>query len=85
MSNEKHSASVPSDDAAIKPQPPEMMPVKLLGILSTADGTKLKVYSTVSKNHVLTYPVVPNDNKRVIGTPVKISTLDVESRRRLGC
>jgi hypothetical protein len=71
--------------ASAKPPLPEMMPISLLGTTATKSGTKLNVYSTLSKKHVLMCPVEQVEGKGVIGTPVKIVDLPPKLRQRLGC
>lgn len=64
---------------------PEQVRVKLVGTARTITGTKLNVFSTVSRKHVLMYPIAPSGIQSKKGIPFEVKDLSPKLRRRFGC
>ncbi len=64
---------------------PEKYFVRFIGILETNTKTRLKVFSTISRKHVLMYPEKLALNQRRPIKSVQVKDLDPETRRVLGC
>ena len=64
---------------------PEKYFVRFIGFLETNGKARLKVFSTVSREHVLMYPEKPFPKRRTAIKSVKIADLNPAVRRVLGC
>jgi hypothetical protein len=64
---------------------PESISVRFIGSARTEAGTRLNVFSTISREHISIYPLTPNGALKVQGIPVKLADLSPQVRRRLGC
>jgi hypothetical protein len=64
---------------------PETISTKFIGTVRTSAGSKIKVFSTVSKRHVAMYPLTPSGGMKYQSIPVKVHDLSPKLRRRLGC
>jgi len=64
---------------------PEKYFVRFIGFLETNEKARLKVFSTVSRKHVLMYPekLALNQRRPIKSVPVK--DLNPATRRVLGC
>lgn len=62
---------------------PEQVIVKFLGRVISIK--RAKVYSTMSKHHVLIRPLNAQGQEVSAGTAVKLSDLSPKLRRKLGC
>jgi hypothetical protein len=64
---------------------PEKYFVRFIGFLETNEKARLKVFSTVSRKHVLMYPETLVLNQRAPIKSVRVKNLDPDTRRLLGC
>jgi hypothetical protein len=64
---------------------PEQYFVRFIGFLSTEANATLKVFSTVSKQHILVYPENPTKYRNTTVQALKVTKLSPTTRRRLGC
>jgi hypothetical protein len=64
---------------------PEKIAVKFIGTARTEAGTKLTVFTTVSRKYVSMSPLTPSGRQCPKTIPVKVADLSPKIRRRLGC
>jgi hypothetical protein len=64
---------------------PEQIATRFIGTARTEAGTRLNVFSTISRKHLSMFPLAPNGAPKVQGIPVKLADLSPQVRRRLGC
>jgi hypothetical protein len=64
---------------------PEKYIVRFVGFLRTETGERFKVFSTVSRRHVLMYSAKPLSDGNVPIQSVKLTKLSPQVRRQLGC
>jgi hypothetical protein len=64
---------------------PEKYFVRFIGYLQTSNRERFKVFSSVSRQHVLMYSAKPLSDGNVPIQSVKLTKLSPQVRRQLGC